>query len=399
MKKGCIILLTLIMIVPLAGCWSRRELNDLAIAVGLAIDKTGKNEYLISVQVVDPSEVTPKQGGGGRAPVTVYQQKANTVFEGLRKITTIAPRKIYLSHLRILVLGEAVAKEGIGKSLELLSRDHEIRSDFFIVLAKDTSASSILKFISPLEKIPAQKLYKSLEVSQKAWAPTHTIQLDELIASMTSDGKEAVLTTVMYTGTKKIGGTKTNVEQVKAAAHLQYFRLAVLRKDKLVGWLSEKESKGFSYISSEVKSTVGKLACPKKGWLVIEIFNANAKVKARLHNGKPKIDIYSSLEANIGEVRCDVDLTKAKTIDELEKIFAQHNREILMSAVKKAKRLKSDIFGFGEAIHRTSPKTWEKLKKDWNTKGFVNVPVEIHVDAKIRRTGTMNKSYLEDLKE
>lgn len=399
MKKTLTIILILIMMIPLTGCWNRRELNELAIAVGIAIDKVKKNEYMVSVQVVDPGEVTPQKGSSGRAPVTLYRTKADTIFEALRKMTTVAPRKIYLAHLRILVLGESVAKEGIAKSLELLSRDHEVRSDFYVVLARNTKAERALQFVSPLEKIPAQKLFKSLEVSEKTWAPTHTIQMDELISGMVSDGKSAVLTGVKYTGDIKEGGSITNVESVWSKAHLEYANVAVLRKDKLVGWLDEAESKGLSYILGEVRNTVGSTSCPKGGSAVVEVFKAKPKIKVRFKNGKPAIDIHQSLEANVGEVRCNIDLSKEEGILALEKSVQKQNTGVLEAAIKKAKSLQSDIFGFGEAIHRASPKAWENLKKDWNQKGFVELPVTVHDTVKIRRTGTTGNSFVTEIKE
>ncbi|MCP8967880.1 Ger(x)C family spore germination protein [Ectobacillus ponti] len=398
-RKLLVVLTSLVLLVPLTGCWNRRELNELAIAVGLAIDKVGDNRYLVSVQVVDPGEVGSRQGGSGRAPVTVYQQESDTVFEALRKITMISPRKIYLSHLRIVVIGESVAREGIAKSVEFLSRDHEVRTDFFLILAHNVPANMILKFVSPIEKIPAQKLYKSLEVAEKVWAPAHTVQLDDLISSMMSDGKAPVLTVVKYTGDQKIGQTKANVERTKMAAHLKYTNLAVLRGDKLVGWLDEKQSKGLSYLDGKVQNTVGSFNCPKGGSIAGEIYNAVPKIQARFRNGKPYIVVHNKIEVNVGEVRCNVDLTDVKQIRDLAGMAAKSNEDILNASIKQAQKLQADIFGFGEYIHRANPKAWHKLKKDWNTKGFPELPVYVKSDAKIRRTGTTGNSYISDVKE
>jgi spore germination protein KC len=43
------------------GCWSRHELNDLAIAVGIGIDKTG-DQYQVSAQVVYPVKSLDQRG-------------------------------------------------------------------------------------------------------------------------------------------------------------------------------------------------------------------------------------------------------------------------------------------------------------------------------------------------
>lgn len=159
-RKLLSLLLPILLLTLLTGCWNSRELNSLAIAVALGIDKVG-DHYMVSAQVVVPSNIASSKGGDDVA-VTMYKSEGKTVFEALRRMTTVAPRKIYLPHLRVLVLGEELAKEGIAKPLEFLSRDHEPRTDFFIVVAKHLTAENVLKVMTPLEKIPANKMYSSL---------------------------------------------------------------------------------------------------------------------------------------------------------------------------------------------------------------------------------------------
>jgi spore germination protein KC len=60
------------------------------------------------------------------------------------------------------------------------------------------------------------------------------------------------------------------------------------------------------------------------------------------------------------------------------------------------KDFKSDIFGFGEAIHRADSKAWKELRNNWNTTGFVDLPVDIQVTAKISGVGTVVNSFLKD---
>ena len=57
---------------------------------------------------------------------------------------------------------------------------------------------------------------------------------------------------------------------------------------------------------------------------------------------------------------------------------------------KAQKTLKTDIFGFGEAIHRKYPKVWEKIKSDWNDK-FLDLPVSITVEAETIQLGEITK--------
>ncbi|WP_338015880.1 Ger(x)C family spore germination C-terminal domain-containing protein [Paenibacillus mesophilus] len=56
-----------------------------------------------------------------------------------------------------------------------------------------------------------------------------------------------------------------------------------------------------------------------------------------------------------------------------------------------------DIFGFGEVFHRTEPKAWKKVRENWDAQ-FADLPVNVNVDIRIRRLGTINNSFLEELK-
>ena len=54
MSNRKMILLFLILTLLLSGCWSKRELHELAIVVALGIDKVDE-DFEVSIQVVDPS--------------------------------------------------------------------------------------------------------------------------------------------------------------------------------------------------------------------------------------------------------------------------------------------------------------------------------------------------------
>ncbi len=295
----------------------------------------------------------------------MYTTEADTVFEAIRKITTLSPRKMYFSHLRICVIGESIATEGMAKALDLLSRDHQFRTDFYIVVSKGTSAEDTLKIMTPLDPIPANDLFSALETSEKNWSPSMTVTLDELIAALTSEGMQPVLTGLRIVGNTEMGESNSNVQQIDPPVRLQYSGLAVFKKDKLIGWLDETESRGYNFILGKVQSSVGFVACPEGGKVVTEIIRTQTAIKGNVHRGEPRINIKMHVEANVGEVECQgLDLTKVSTIYELEKKEEEKVEGIMKSAVRKAqKSYKADIFGFGEAIHRADPKTWSALKK------------------------------------
>ncbi|WP_238178164.1 Ger(x)C family spore germination protein [Paenibacillus contaminans] len=387
-----------LVIVLLAGCWNRKELNDLGIQMGTAIDKVG-DQYQVAVQIVVPGEVSARKAVSTSSPVTMYKATAPTLFEAFRKLTETSPRQIYGAHTRVLVFSEAIAKDGIAGVMDLSIRDPELRSDFYVMVARHTSAEEVLKIMTPLEKIPANKLFHSLETSAKSWAPTAIVTMDILFDKLMSSGVSPVLTGITVTGDKEMGKKQANVEEIESSATLRYSGLAVFRKDRLVGWLNEEESKGYNYIISDVKSTVGHLICPDGGKLALETIRSHTDVKGRVKDGKPSIDVRIMNEVNIGEVDCLIDIQDPETIKELEAQSEEKTIRIMQKSVEVVQNeFKTDIFGFGQAIYRSDPKAWELVKNDWE-EHFVKLKVNYEAETHIRKVGLANKALKEIVKE
>ncbi|MED4452256.1 Ger(x)C family spore germination protein [Metabacillus fastidiosus] len=399
MKRMILVIITVISIlIFLTGCWNRRELNQLAIVVGIGIDKVD-DQFLVTTQVINPGQIATQKSSIEKAPVIMYQETGDTVFEAIRKITTTAPRKMYASHLRMIVLGEEFAKDGIGEILDLLFRDQEFRMDFYIMVAEGMRAEDILKVSTPLEKIPSNKMFNALETSQKEWSATKAVTLHELVKTIVREGEALVLTGITVKGDKDLANSMENLERTVPNGDLQITNLAVFKKDKLIGWLDEMEGKTYNVLTNNEKSTTINLLCPQGGKVVYEVKNSSTDMKAEIRNGKPEIDLNVFVEGDIAEVQCDMDLTKEGTIEEIEKIYEKEAKSYFRNAISQIQQHhQADIFGFGEEIHRANPEIWRKIKGDWNEQ-FKYLPVNIKVQGEIKQIGTVENSVLEKLEK
>lgn len=312
------------------------------------------------------------------------------MFEALRRISTEVPRKMYLSHIQLIIFGEEFAKEGIGKSLDFISRDHEFRTDFYMLVSKKGKAEDVLNVLTPTEATPSVSLYSSIEIAEKIWAPTKGIPLDELLRGIISEGKNPVLTGVEVNGDEKKGSKVSSLQQIKPAAVTKITGYAAFKEDKLAGWLNETESKGYNYITGNVKNTVGPIPCEDGGLVALEVNKALTDIKASVKNGNPTITIETKIDANIGEVQCKIDLSKVESIQKIEANAESQVEMIMETSVKNAKEvLKSDIFGFGDAFHRQQPDVWKKLKGNWD-ETFQELDVSYNIKYEIKRLGTIS---------
>ncbi|KRE72923.1 Ger(x)C family spore germination protein [Paenibacillus sp. Soil750] len=390
----CLLICMGVLIMLLTGCWNRRELNELAVVLVVGID-SADGQYEVSVQVAEPSQMS-RNRGSDRSSVSVFSQKASTIFEAFRKITTKSARKMYLAHIRLVIFDEQTARKGIKEPLDFLFRDHEVRPDFYMVVTKGTSAKDVVSFITPTEMLPSIGLYKTLKVSEKVWAPTSAVKVTEMMKKLTKIGVEPVLTWGEIVGDVRKGKTLENVKQPTRLSEFKYFGVSVFRGDQLVGWLNESDSKAYNYITNKVSSTVGSVKCPQsESDFVVEVTRSKVKIVPSVHNKEPRIQLDATIEANLGESGCPVGLNNEAIFLAMEEAAREDLRKILKDGVREAQSMGSDIFGFGEAFHRKYPRQWSKWKANWN-QIFKKMPVEIMIDYKLRKNGKIINTFGEN---
>jgi len=388
-KSKAVIIIFILFCILLSGCWSKRELNELAIVVGAGIDKVD-NGFEVSVQIVNPSEISSQKPSSSQATVITYHATGESIFEAIRKLTTITPRKAYFAHLQVLILGDRLAIEGINDVIDLFVRDPEARNDFVVLVSHESSAKEILNVLTPIEKIPANKMLYSLQGTEKAWGSTLSINIDELATIINSEKKSAVLPVIEIQGDKQLGPEKKNVEKIETSAILKYIGLSVFKQDKLVGFLTEEDSKSFNFLNDNIKSTVIVLTCPKAGKLTTEITDSTTKIKGTFKNNTPRIDINIHIDQNVGEVQCDIDLNVSKTTEYINKKAAQTIKSQIKKMITTIQQsYSSDIVGFGEVLYREDYKAWKNIKDDWSTI-FPELEVEIEVYVNTNSVGTVN---------
>ena len=387
MKRLLCVFMTMLTIL-ITGCWSSREVNTLAIIISMGIEKT-ENGYLVSEQILNARAIASDKATM-ESPIVIYSAEGKDLAEITRSFTAQLSRKLHNAHLRMVVFGEDVAKEGIQNILDYFARNYEFRTDFYLVVAKNATAKEVLSILTPIEVIPGLDLYNSLKMAAKEWAPIKSVRIVELINSIIADGKNPVLTGIEVSD-GQISPKSTDVLQQSGGYQLlKYTCLGAFNNDKLVGWLDEDESKGYNYLAGNVKSTI-EYAYFDDVKITFNIISAKSKTKVYLLDGKPAIEVDIKIKHNIENVAGELDVSSEENKKVLNEILANKIKFLCEKTLDKAQNeLRTDIFGFGEAIHRKYPKVWEEYKKNWDNE-FPDLPLDIKVEAEINQLGQIKK--------
>ena len=392
MKKKSIISLILLMLsLLLTGCWSSHEVNTLGLTVAIGIDKS-ENGYLISEQVINPKAIASNRVNVD-SPVTVFSAEGVNIQETVTRLTTLTSRKIYSSHLRMVILSEDIAKEGIGDIIDYLLRYHEYRTDFYFAIAKGFTAKEILTILTPTETIPGIAMFNRLKTSYEEWAPTKAVQIVELANELMAEGINPVINGIEIVGDDVKTDSTDVLKKTGDYEKLQFTELGAFDRDKLVGWLNENEAKGYNFVCGTVKHTSG-YAEENGVELSYDVLKASSKIKAAVEDNQPKIDVYIEAETKVVGVKGDLDVSKIENLETIEKMAEVRLKDICEASVKKAQQeLKTDIFGFGERVHDKDPAYWKSVKDNWN-EVFSAMPVTIHVTLKVIATGDLKQPIM-----
>ncbi|GIO15216.1 hypothetical protein J19TS2_47710 [Cohnella xylanilytica] len=385
----------------LTGCWNSRELKSLSIIGAIGIDKMPDSQlYRVSFQIINPSTVA--SAGGGTAanptamPITVYTGTGRTIFEAIRKTSKISPRQLFFSHIRLLVIGESLAREGVSNLFDFFERSHEIRLTTKLLVARGVQAEKLLQVLTPLEKIPANAAYGKLESTKKLWSESLDVGVDDVINTLISPSKQLLISGARIVGRSEEGGKKSNLENAKLPAEIEIKGIALFKDGRLETWLDDDLARGTLWIRDELKTTVIPIPCKREeGIAAIEVTRSSTRVRASMEDGEPVFRVFVREEGNVNEVTCAVDLGKKEEILRYEDEWKAETERQIREAIRFAQSQSSDILGFGEVLNRSHPKTWKKLEDRWSSI-FARCKTEVRAEAYIRRSGMRLKPYIKE---
>lgn len=384
----------------LGGCWDRTELNELGIAIGIGVDMAG-DQYEVTAQVVIPSAVASKSSPSAGSPVVTYQATAPTIHEAIQKMTDTSPRSIYLSHIRMLILGEEYARRGISDAIEALMREPFTRSDFYIAIAKDNKASTMLKIPTPLEKLPANKMFASLDTLTKTWAPATKVTMDQLLSDLANPDIQSTLPALEALGDIESSNEKgiDNTKSISPGTILRFSGIGVLKKTACWAGSMNKTAKGSITFGIQWNQLQDTSTVREGEYRLISLEQRNPK-KVIIRDGEPVISISVTNDSTVREVNCKhMKLSSMADIKEIEAASNEKIVEIMKHSVETVRReFKSDIFGFGQLIHQSKPELWKRLKEE-KENPFMDLQIEYKAKTTIKKIGSLFESFQKEMKE
>lgn len=397
MKPGFRLICCLSILVLFSGCWDHKELNQVSIITGMAVDRGDKKKYKLSVESLNPSELNPNQAAGN-APSIIYSLEGDSLADMSRRMNIGLSKKMIYSHMRTVVISEEVAREGLLDYFDYLERYREIRDDFNVVIAKDVQASDILKISYPVQKVSTLKLHMQLNTAADDWGADPNIRKKDIISSWTSEGRQPVTAVVTITGPPKKGNSVDNMKNLEPQAMVELVGMSIFNDQKLIGFLPLRDTRNYLWTQNKLNLTSLAIPCDKNKLLTVRVFRSHTKVQTTYRDDKPHIGVNIDIESRLDATQCGEDLSKLKTYQGLERKIENYVKEEVRRTIRNVQRTyKVDIFGFGEEMKRQEYGYFKSVKDKWDEE-FSKANIEVNASVTLRRSGIRTKSFLTEIK-
>lgn len=390
-RKVLLIVWTLVLLFTQVGCWDRREVEDLGIVNGIAIESSGEHGVRIVVQAVNTAAIGQGTTGGGRVDFEkAYRNlvvEGDNLYDAIKHLALITSNQRFFAHTEVIIISEDLARtRGVKDILDYLTRDPQWRFDIWLLIGRG-DMRELMDTKGVLQLIPAQRIGDILKLNKSVpiYAPN---QLGEFVRILSSDNIQPYTAVVESQPNLSAAGREGDIlsgEVPETPNNLALNGTAVFNQDKMVGWLNESESRGLLFIKGKIRQGQLKFPNPDDSnkFISTEILYANTKLKPEVADNQVIMHIDVNLSSVLEDVEGRVLVSDKQSFNALEKAQAQAVTESIQAALAAAQQeYKVDVFGFGEAVHRAYPQQWKEISQDWPDL-FPEVQTEIAVTSTI----------------
>ncbi|ANY69303.1 hypothetical protein BBD42_24570 [Paenibacillus sp. BIHB 4019] len=361
----------------LSGCWSQINFDQLTVvsAIGLDLNKQGQLE--VTVQLVNPTLPVAAGGGGQqRRAIATYAATGVTIESALEVIRKQAKKSLFFSQTKVILIGERLARQGMDDMMDFFWREPNQNFNSWIMVSR-RPIKEVLTRSQELQAVAADE-WKAYFKSKRYKPTSGGIQLYQFLPRLEQTSFQAAVPGMFLVNST---GSKNMIMEITD--------LAVFRNNKMVGWLNSEEAQIVSWLTELSSMGMFEIATKDIKSVMFDLDSIHMAISPVYVNGKLKMNVRMKTKASIKTSTELLDLSEKQTTDLLKKELSDALTASIEKTVYKLFRsYKSDVIGFGEAIHRRDAKSWKKMKNNWNEE-LAQIDVQTSISIEIVKSGLL----------
>lgn len=404
------ILLLLAVALIVAGCNGSRETDEITYVVSLGLDAAPNGQINVSYRLARPGALGGEAGKGGSDNtsdiITITAPSLAVARDLLNSQVERAPN---LSHIKIIVVGEELARRGLGDTVIPLIRYREFRGSMFLTVAYRTTAENVMRHNRPaLEKLTSRWIegmmasadessyylrtflhHFLLDVKAGSGSPYATLAGIEPLdsrdrpAAGAAAGEKAE--EYLPGGTPRRGGDP-----------VVFLGTALFRGDKMVGVLTNEETRMFAILRGDFRSGYLAVADPLEPDKAVTDKAVNLRLRlgrspdlgVSFTDGRPTVTADIILEGEINSIASGINYESDAYKKLLEEQISGVVRHDIVKIILYTQRLGVDPVNFGRLV-RSRFSTYDEFRRYKWDEVYPTAAVDVKVTTVIRRTGLM----------
>ncbi|MHA7963263.1 Ger(x)C family spore germination protein [Paenibacillus sp. CAU 1782] len=366
----CLILIVLLPAL-LTGCWSSKEIEDLALYAGLALDVgqpapvekefeakgarySKRNKVMATIQIVP----TKSAGGEDKKKSDTKKHYLNTsasgdsILEIFRQFSIRRDRPIIGHHLKVIVIcAELLKVQAIEQLMDFVLRDNDIRPSTLVFISRGPAKDTL--YSSQPNEIPSFHISGMLRNRSRTSKVINAVTLSRLDALMYAKKSFVLQNLVTAKGETEFSG----VGIIKGSS------------GQWIGNLNQEDTEGLAWIKNEGHAGVIKTYDRDNEPITYEIKAMKSKIKADVSGNKIAFHVSIKTEGRLIEIWNSRGqyTQKESNVKDVEELFKAKLKNIINTLMRKLQTdYKTDVAGFGEVLSIKHPHIWKKVKEEWD---------------------------------
>lgn len=345
MKKILLILIVLL----LTGCYDYVEINNLSFISCIGIDYD-EDKFKLTYEILNDTKKGAEQASQEGYTISGSGSSIAKAFDNISLKIAKLP---YFYHLKSIVISEPVAKEHMQEIVEYVTRNPEIRNEFYLVIAKDIKASEIVKNANTNNPIVGNQITKLIESNVKDYNVTFSKPFEDILEKFQNPKIDPIVSVM----------TLTNDDLTAEG-------IAIFDGYKYIDTLSPLNSAYLNVLLNEnANLTVSKKYNNKT--LAVNLYDGKADYEFK----DKQIIIKIALEGEVTENLPEFDLRDDKTYQDLSKDFSKVVKTDIEDLIKIIVSKNVDAIGLENMYYKENRKTLDNILQVFDIKVEANVKI------------------------
>lgn len=352
----------------MGGCAAPRTVETLSLALAVGLDPGDDSDMIVTLAVPLFEKDAPEKE-------IILSGKGKSFLEAVQRITEQKDKDVQLGQVRVIVLGEEFLKRSMfEKSLDPLSRESDFPLNCYMVAAKGT-AKELLDIKLPANPRVGNYIYTMIESGELS-AIINAQDLNDFYVRLNAEGWDPSLP-FMEKGVKTLNLVGT----------------ALFQDDKMIDSIDINETQTMLILMEEAVNSLIIFSdpfVPSKN-VVLQVRKNSCKVKTRIVDGRPEIDLHVKLRVDLVNKSQFVSLLEQKNIEKYEQSLAAQFNNRAERLLEKLQILRTDPIGLGAYLRAQNYAYWKQIGDQGWRELLPVVKINVTTEVDLRSFGVIIK--------